>query len=72
MESSVAKTHALQETKVISGFVVNFTELCQLERNYLEISNLHFLVHQAFSTYPGFGWDRVNFLPSSWYSVFWI
>ena len=22
---------------------------------------------------PGFGWDRVNFLPSSWYSaVFWI
>ena len=22
---------------------------------------------------PGFSWDRVNFLPSSWYSVkFWI
>jgi len=22
---------------------------------------------------PGFGWDRVDFLPSSWYSaVFWI
>ena len=26
-------------------------------------------VHQC----PGFGWDRVNFLLSSWYSaVFWI
>lgn len=49
MESSVAQTLALQRTTVISGFSVNFTELRQMERNCGEISNLHFLVYQAFS-----------------------
>lgn len=36
--------------KVMAGFEVNFTTLCQLERNYLEIANLHFCAHEAFST----------------------
>ena len=44
-------------------------------RNGTVVSYFHlhlFLINQI-QTCPGFGWDRVNFLPSSWYSaVFWI
>ena len=49
----------------------------QLDSVITKHFKFHFKISQ-FSTIPitecpGFGWDRVNFLPSSWYSTaFWI
>ena len=40
-----------------------------MNRVYLKLYTVKTMV----SNCPGFGWDRVNFLPKSWYSVmFWI
>ena len=44
---------------------------CQLQNECRKHPD--FLLHEGLLQCPGFGWDRVNHLPSSWYSVmFWI
>ena len=54
--------------------LIPFEPTDHFQANLTEISAKRVSSHKLHDGFcPGFGWDRVNFLPSSWYSaVVWI